>query len=450
MVKLSDLTDAEKNRFWFIVRESYRKGLNAKVTQDILAQELRKVFGQRMIQRYLEKVRGEDVKTTNEAAEANPGASTLTKEVNGSEEVALELRSSKVITLEDALRKGEVDLTRWDVERYTLNSWEVGVKGPDGKVVTSPLWQVKVWLKAKKGWNPSEFRALLKADLEALAPAYPRVLQVQEVRIKQPILAELSIFDAHFGKLAWSPESGQDYDLKICQQRYKMAAHDLLERCKLHQPERILYVVGNDFFHTDHKGLTTNGTPQDCDGRWQKAFRVGVDCCIRTAEEAAHIAPVEILVVPGNHDREKAFCLGEVLAARFHNSQRILVTNTPDLYQYFRWGKVLLGFVHGDNHGSDKRRGLLPQTMATDRPVDWSETVWREWHLGHFHSETEDVWKYRTTEHVRNVAVRVLPSLSSTDAWHRQQDYCSVLAAELHLYHRDKGRFGIYTHQVEG
>jgi hypothetical protein len=263
---------------------------------------------------------------------------------------------------------------------------------------------------------------------------------------------ELSLFDAHFGKLAWAPETKQNYDLSICRERYMTAGRSLLGRGSVFTPERILYVVGNDFFHTDQgrQGLTTNGTPQDCDGRWQKAFRIGKDCTITLAEEAAQLAPVDIMVVPGNHDAEKVFCLGEVLAARFQNHPTINVFNSADVYSYYRWGKVLLGFVHGDQHGSDKKREQLPTTMATDCPLDWAETVWREWHLGHFHSEQETVWKYRTVNHVRDVAVRVLPSLSSTDAWHRRSGYKSVLSAECHIYHKDCGRYGYLTHCVEG
>lgn len=160
-------------------------------------------------------------------------------------------------------------------------------------------------------------------------------------------------------------------------------------------------------------------------------------------------AAVDIVIVPGNHDEEKAFTLGEVLEARFHNNPKVVVFNQPDQYKYYRWGKSLIGFVHGQNHASDKKRAQLPIQMLRDRPVDCSEAVWLEWHLGHFHSEQEDVWKYRTVDHVQDVAVRVLPSLSSTDAWHRQQGYQSVLAAEMHIYHKQKGRHAYEVHQAE-
>jgi len=373
-------------------------------------------------------------------------AGTVKDTTKGSEDREIELYSERVVTLDDALAKGQVDLKRWDVERFIVNSWEVGAKGPDKRIRVTPLWQVKVWLKAKKGWSPSEFKAILKEDLRDLAPSYRPVWRRSER--EKPILAEMSIFDAHFGKLAWSPETGQDYDLKICESRYMEAAEKLLVRAEMESPERILYVVGNDFFHVDHKGLTTAGTPQDVDGRWQKAFRCGVKCCTKVTELARTIAPVDVLVVQGNHDNEKAFCLGEVLDSRFHQCEDVNVLNSPDVYSYYRYGTVLLGFVHGENHGSAAKRAQLPVTMATDRPIDWSETTCREFHLGHFHTETEDVWKYRATEHVREVAVRVLPSISSTDAWHRQQGYASVRAAECHLYHRQRGRWGYLVHTV--
>lgn len=424
------------------------KDVVRKLSESIPAQR----FPERTIFRHLQKrgwkpggrpAKGSDGAETK--AHVSEGACRVTG--TGSESAEVELYSERIITLDDALRKGGVDRDKWDVDRFVVNSWEVGAKGPDGRVRVTPLWQVKAWLKAKRGWDPSEFRRILVDDIKALAPVY----KVPPLPLfPTPILAELSIFDAHFGKLAWSPETGQNYDLDICSERYLSAGRDLLARSKVFHPERVLMVVGNDFFHVDHKSMTTAGTPQDCDGRWQKAFRVGARCCIVLAEEASLMAPVDILCVQGNHDREKLFCLGEVLKARFTNSKTIKVINEPDPYQYYRWGKVLLGFVHGENHVAVSKRTELIGQMLSDRPVDCADTVWKEWHLGHLHSESEHVWKYRSVEHIRDFAIRVLPSLSSTDAWHRANGYKSVLSAELHLYHKYTGRAGYLVHCTQG
>lgn len=437
---LKFLSPAQRSLFISAIKEAIDSGKTSGDVQTILIDKIGVRFNTRMIQRHMQSMRDKLMTSPT----GTTGGDTL-KEAGSSESKELTLEAERVVTLEDALAKADVDLTRWDVERWVVNSWEVGAKGPDKLVRVTPLWQVKVWLKAKKGWDPSEFRAILKKDLTALAPTY----QANNYTKADPLLFELSIFDAHFGKLAWSPETGQDYDVKICRARYMKAARCLLGRALQHKPERILYVVGNDFFHVDHKGQTTSGTEVDCDGRWQKAFRIGKDCCITVAEEASQIAPVDILIVPGNHDREKAFCLGEVLDARFTNNHDINVMNDPDPFAYYRWGKVLLGFNHGEEYLGDKKRAELPIQMSTDRAVDWSETVWREWHLGHFHSEEEMVWKYRTVKQVRDMAVRVLPSLSSTDAWHRMKGYAAPLAAEAHLYHKEHGRWGYLVHQTE-
>lgn len=368
------------------------------------------------------------------------------------------MRSKTVRTIEAALEVAEVDTDIWEVERGEVNKWDsVAKKDADftykggqitakrQQLAVSELWQVKIWLRRKKSWTSKELRNLILADCKKIAPRYPRIRRTSH----QPLLAELSIFDAHFGKLAWKPESGSNYDLSICRDRYLSAADDLLSRTAVERPERIVYVVGNDFYHTDQgrAGATNSGTPQDCDGRWQKAFRVGVQCAIETAQRAATIAPVDILCVVGNHDAEKSFCLGEVLAGRFHKCRDIKVLNDPDTYAYYSYGRTLIGFTHGDTVGSPAKRALLPNTMLTDRPRDCGKAYWREWHLGHFHSENEDVWKYRSVESIRDCVVRILPSLSGTDSWHRRNNYKSVLAAECHLYHKDHGRYAYLCHQ---
>lgn len=375
---------------------------------------------------------------------------TVEQKKTGDDSSELTVRSGeRITTVEQALAKGGVDLTIWDVDHFIVNSWEVGAKGPDNKICVTPLWQVKVWLKAKKGWNPTEFKKILLDDIRLLAPHTPAIAYPAST---SPLLSLLSLFDAHFGKLGWKPESGQDYDLHICRDRYMGAGIDLVQRSAAFGVERFLYVVGQDFFHTDQgrHGMTTSGTPQDCDGRWQKAFRIGVGCATDLALAAADIAPVDILVVPGNHDAEKSFCMGEVLGGRFHNNANIRVINDPSVFAYYRWGKCLLGFVHGDTINSQAKRQQLPATMATDRPQDWADTFSRDWYLGHFHSELEERWFERRAESIREVGVRICPSLSSSDAWHRHNNYKSMLAAEAHLYHKEKGRYGYLVHQVDG
>lgn len=355
----------------------------------------------------------------------------------------------RIETVEQAIEAVKLDTTIYEVFHFTVKHYEMGSKGPDHKPCVTPMSSISFKARRKQGWNAQEFRDLLLADMKEIAPKYAN--PVDRKRRCEPLLGELSIFDSHFGKLAWAKETGgSNYDVKIAEKRYMGAAVDLLSRAKARKVEKILYVVGQDFFHTDHGNETTGGTAVEVDGRWQKAFRTGCKCMINTIQLARTFAEVDVLVVPGNHDREKSFMAGDLLAARFHDCKGVSVTNNLDLFfSYYRYGVNLLGFAHGDKITSDKKRAQLAATMATDRPRDWAETKTREWHLGHFHSEREDKWIFRTAESVRDVVVRVLPSISSTDSWHRSENYKSVLAAELHYYHKTCGKFGYEIHTVQ-
>ncbi len=373
----------------------------------------------------------------------NTGPGDIVHRDENKEGQTLETISTRIRTVEQALIKGEVDLNIWEVDRCLVNSWEVGAKGPDKKIVVEPLWQVKVWLKAKNAWNVAEFRQMLLDDMKELAPKYKKV----KAKKPQTLLGLLCIFDHHFGKLAWGEEAGDNYDLQIATKRYDAAVDDLLERLQRENPERIAYVVGNDFLHVDQgkSNATTKGTQVTVDGRWQKAFRVGLGAAIRTVEKCRLVAPVDVITVSGNHDEEKLFCLGEALAARFLEADDVDVQNTPSPEYYYRYGKNLLGFVHGDGLNEAKKKQLANK-MAVDRPQDWSETSCWEWFLGHLHRERENQWLFRQSDCVQKVVVRECPALCGTDAWHSKNLYMSPLGAELHLYHKETGRYGYYTH----
>lgn len=51
--------------------------------------------------------------------------------------------------LDHVLEDFEIDLDTWTVDNYVVNTWEVGMKGPDGSPVVVPLFQVKIWLRRK-------------------------------------------------------------------------------------------------------------------------------------------------------------------------------------------------------------------------------------------------------------------------------------------------------------
>jgi hypothetical protein len=302
------------------------------------------------------------------------------------------------------------------VERMLVNRW--GAPGRESK-------QIKVWLKTDAD------ELVLAEKLRASLEENPAVLRRPDLEPGE-LFAVLSLPDLHVGMLAWHREAGENYDTEIALGRMNAAAAGLLSRLSGLRVGEIVFPVGNDVFHADtHENTTTAGTKVDVDSRWQRAFQMVTETLIRgPVSWAAEIAPVRVVIVPGNHDYQRAFYLGEVM--RWYYEGRGLpveVDNSPRLRKYYRRGKVLLGFTHG----AWVKTAQLPLIMATEAPRDWAESAWREWLLGHYHRKREMTWN--STEEMGGVRLRVLPSLATPDAWHYQQGFVGgIREGTLSLY----------------
>lgn len=314
-------------------------------------------------------------------------------------------------------REKGVDLDRYEIERFVVNEW-----GPPDKRSE----QVKVWLKKKE----PDFLLGLKEALEK----HPRVF-LPETEGTAKTMAVLSIFDLHVGMLAWGKEVGENYDTGVAIERMNRAAAWLLDR--LPPVDLIVIPVGNDILHADtHNGTTTAGTRVDTDSRWQKAFQDIIAALIAgPLSWAAELAPVHIPIVPGNHDYQRAFYLGEVLHWYFKGRKlHVVVDNAPRLRKYLYWEGVLLGFTHGAWVKVDQ----LPMLMATEVPGHWGQAAWREWLIGHYHAKRE--MRYASLVESGGVRVRVMPSLASEDAWHYQMGFVGRHPeATLTLYEAQTG-----------
>ena len=101
-----------------------------------------------------------------------------------------------VRTVEDAIKKAEIDTKVWEVERFLVNSWEVGAKGPDGAIQVTPLWQVKCWLR-----RISPLLTRLDDLLEQLHAASPKVTAHYAPARSEGgrHAAEIAIMDTHLG-----------------------------------------------------------------------------------------------------------------------------------------------------------------------------------------------------------------------------------------------------------
>lgn len=352
-------------------------------------------------------------------------------------------KSPRIRTLDDLLASAPVDLSTWEVERHVVNKWEVGTKGPDGRVHVEELWQVKAWFKRIRGAvDMLALRDQIIADMRAHAPAYPALPAPSRFA---SYMLEVDLPDLHLGKLAWGEEVDDvNYDSHEARRVALEAVEDLLHKASAFPVERILFPVGNDLLHADTpEGTTTRGTRQDVDTRPLLMFTRARDLMVTIIDRLMQVAPVDVVIVPGNHDRHRTLELGVVLDAWYHRTDRVRVDAGPTLRKYVRYGTNLLGFTHG----SEEKESDLALIMAQERPQDWAETTHREWHLGHLHKRK--LTRFVAGDTHGGVVVRILPALTATDAWHYAQGYVKgPRAAEAYLWHRETGYAGHFSANV--
>lgn len=344
----------------------------------------------------------------------------------------------------EALALFQVDTTKWEVVKLTHNIWEVGQKGPDGEPIATPLCQTTLHLKRIAGAD--SLVALTDTLLQSLKQAAPPRGPFVITKTKAPEMLELCRPDLHWGKLGWSAETeAPDYDLTIARGDFHDAASDLFAKTAGYKFARIVIPSGNDEQHTDNlRSETTSGTRVDSDSRFHKMFRVAVEERIWLIRESLLRAPeVWDITISGNHDRVGAFTVGEVVRAHFSNEPRVHFDNEPPLRKYVRWGNTLLGYTHG----SEEKHADLPLIMAQERPQDWAETLFRGWRLGHLHKRKQT--RYIAGDSHMGVEVRIIASLSGTDAWHYQKGFVKQRRAmEAFVHHFQDGEVGAFLSRL--
>jgi hypothetical protein len=347
-------------------------------------------------------------------------------------------------TLDDLLEYCNVDSQIWKVTRTRLNKWDV-TAWKDGFARTIQNFQVRADLERRL--QVVRDRLAGEVFLEMIRGYEPPILDVTNFEIKpdENNLLELCIFDLHLGKLAWGGETGENYDTKIARRRFLDAINDLLITASRFDFSRILFPVGNDFFNSDTIfNTTTQGTQQDEDLRWQKTFNVGVQLLVDAINMLKQTGvPVDVIVIPGNHDFERSYYMGKYLEAWFNNDKTVSIINGASPRKYYRFGKVLLGFTHG----SEEKEGSLPMIMANDHESKphWSETIYHEFHVGHIHRKRDMKYsatldKIRTLNEDLGVTVRYLSSLTGTEEWHHKKGFVgAVKGADGFIWNDEKG-----------
>ena len=349
------------------------------------------------------------------------------------DKVSYVVRSSDIRTLDQLLDYCRVDTTIWRVKRHRVNSW-----GSE----SNPSFQVRAELERRKTESDEDVKQNFIKDALSYKPK--NHLKFNRPKNKDGYLLEISLPDPHFGLLAWGKETlGVNYNIKIAEKIFMSTLSSIMSDVKSYKIpiSKILFIIGNDFFNVDsHRNLTTAGTPQDEDSRWQKSFTAGRRVVVNAVDSLLQFADVDIMIVPGNHDMERSFYLGESLYAWYHDSNHVNVDNDPSPRKYYSYGNSLIGFDHGTKGGIGRKSlNELPLIMATEAPGDlWSKSKYIEMHTAHIHKEG--------MIESRGIKVLSIPSIVPSSAWEMASGFKHLKEAQCHVWSKDRGKKMIIIH----
>lgn len=324
----------------------------------------------------------------------------------------------------------------WRVANNKVTSGEVR---DSGKIKIVPLFTVKVWMKRKT--DAIRVNLALEDFKKTVYSFAPKTVSLKYNKPSGNFLYEVEMPDIHFGKLTWAEESGEDGDLKLQTESAKKVLSELLSYTNHFPVEKILFPIGNDYYNVDNNlNTTTHGTPQQEDTRWRKSFKEGWQLASDMINMCLQVAPVDVLVIGGNHDEQRSFYLGEVLSALYKNTKHVNIDNSAKMRKYYKYGVNLIGLTHGYY---EKTR-QLKELMAFEVPQMWAETTYREWHTGDKHHKED--WVHKTHEEHNGVVIRILRSLTTVDAWHYNKGYVGALkASESFLWDKNNGLKAQFT-----
>ena len=385
----------------------------------------------------------------------------------------IETTIPKIQNLEDLLKFMKVDLNVWEVERHTISKSEmvmreaattVGGRGnkaviiqgeegqPMGTLWTRKnhkpqhenLFHVKAWLKRKVPKQIDEVNSILDDIVERVSKNAPvRKRSSKPKKDKRQCMVEFDIFDHHIGKLCWRKEVGKDWDINIAQSEFRKAIDYLMESVKHHPISKIVFPIGNDYFHVDNnQNLTTKGTPQDVDGRAAKSFDVGCGLITEAVDYFRTIAPVDVVPVNGNHDFEKIFYLARIIEAHYRSTSDVFIDPSLSVRKVTEWGDCAIGFTHGN----EEKHSELPMIFSESFP-EWRDKKFKEIHIGHWHQRK--TISFQPRQSLRRTNLRFLSSLTPADAWHHLKGYSALRAATAFVWEKKQGCIAEYNYHPD-
>ena len=328
------------------------------------------------------------------------------------------ISSTEAKSPEEIIKILNIDTTEWKLSSY----WNKQM---------SDHWRVSAMVTKLKDNEIDNVAELLKT----FKPKKYKQVKRLETPGKTKTAGVLSLQDIHFGK-----EGNETID-----KDFEETIKDLIHRAtNSHHLEKLYYVIGGDLINMDTwGGTTTSGTPLDNCMTATEAYMQAFDAIQWSVNYLKQFCDkLQIVYIPGNHDRLSSFHLAHGLSKCF-DDENILWDVVYLERKVYVYKDNFFAFEHGD---VNTKNSLLIYSM--EYPKQWGKTLHRTLYTGHYHHKKKI--QYITEHENTGFMLKILPSLSRTDYYHYHNKFVgSRRSGVLSLHSPSKGEICELTYSPE-
>ena len=324
---------------------------------------------------------------------------------------------------EEIIKLLNIDTTRWKLSQYWNK--EKGSRWVVSALITRLPEEEKI---------QTSFLELLQSYKVPKIPA-PETRLIDITSHKEEVCGVFSLQDLHFGK------TGNEDMGKILND----AVYYLIGKAHAsYRLGKLVMVVGPDTLNMDtFGGTTTKGTPVENSESATQAYLKAFESICESIITISSFAPeIEVIFIPGNHDRLSSFHLLHAVSQAFSGWKHIKFNIDYAERKVITYGTNMLCFEHGDVHAKNN-----PLVFAVEFAKQWGECSWRMLYTGHYHGRKAKEYVTENEEH--GFITRIIPALTSSDYYHYHNKYVgNKRSALLHIHEQQQGLIGEFTYSV--
>ena len=269
----------------------------------------------------------------------------------------------------------------------------------------------------------------IKEMIEGLSEDIPKLKKVAAPKKTQSqLMNNIVIGDPHLDMLAYSKETGADWDIKIACEQHLSAVLELLERAPKARTG-MLTILGDSLHRDSMKAITPgSGNLVDVDGRVSRSIKYATRL-FRTMvlEMLKTHTNVVVVFIRGNHSETLELCLRDMLAIAFEKNKRVSVLDNTSKHIPYSFGKNFLLATHGDRL-TDQKKADIAVAMYREEHGDAKFT-----HIlsGHVH--------HASVKEISGCFVETFQALPTPDAWHTESGFVTSDQSVCMLTYHEEG-----------